>query len=405
MKLPLGRGAYKRSQGRLPEVRMVNRYFEADPTNDYDSAALISRPGTSILTGFGSGPIRRLFSLEGLFGGALFVISGINVFQYTKARVKTTLVGVVAEEGTPEMAGTRDYLFITDGVTLQYYNGVGNFATGTLTFSGQPANGETVTIGSTTYTFNTVIGGANSVLIGASTDASIDNLALALAAATGTGAGSLFGSGTVPNLEARGARTATGVFTATAQAPGTAGNAVTTTETIANASWGAATLSGGTANALNGIPTPDDIGIKSMAVIGGFVLLAAAGSDRVYFIRPPNTPGQLPVIDPLDYFTAESLPDAIQTVRVFGDEIWLMGVDSTEVWYLSGVGTIPFDRIRGRAFSRGALEGTAVQIGDAVFLVGDDYRVYEASAGLQPISTHAIEEQIRKAREIERANA
>lgn len=405
MKLPLGRGAYKRTAGKLPEVRMVNRFFETDPTNSQEGVALISRPGTTPVTGFGTGPIRALFSLEGLFSGALFVASGVTVWKYTKAFVKTALIGVLEAAGTPEMVGTRDFLFISDGATLQYYNGVGNFATGVLTLTANASDGDTVTIGSTTYTFNTVIGGANSVLIGADEAETIDNLVLALAAATGTGAGTKFGTGTVPNLEARGARTDTDEMTATAQAAGTAGNSVVTTEASANMSWAAATLAGGTNDALNGIPTPDDVGIKSMAVIGGFVLLVAAGTDRVYFIRPPVTQGGLPTIDPLDYFTAESLPDAIQQVRVFGDEIWLIGVDSTEVWYLSGVGVVPFDRIRGRAFSRGALEGTAVQIGDAIFIVGDDYRVYEASAGLNPVSTHAIEELIRKARETERANA
>jgi len=80
----------------------------------------------------------------------------------------------------------------------------------------------------------------------------------------------------------------------------------------------------------------------------------------VYWIEPNITGVDLPVINPLNFFTAEQLPDQLSQVKVVGDEIWLLGVDGSEVWYVSGSSGVPFDRIKGRAFSRGIVEGSAL---------------------------------------------
>jgi hypothetical protein len=122
----------------------------------------------------------------------------------------------------------------------------------------------------------------------------------------------------------------------------------------------------------------------------------------VYWIEPNIDGTTLPVIDPLNYFTAETIPDELIEVKVVGDEIWLVGVDSTEVWYVTGRTGVPFDRIKGRAFSRGVVEGTFVAIGQRKFVVGNDGVVYKLGGGLQRISTHVIEEAIRNQRKAER---
>ena len=408
--LPLGKSAYDRQYGRMPPVKLENRFFEENPTDQLTQTALLSRPGTVELDGFGAGPIRALFSLDGVFNGDLFVVSGVDgtLFRYSRdGLTKTPLVGTIFGSGTPQMAATRNYLFITDGTSLQYYDGVGSFATGVLTITVNPTDGETVTLGTTTYTFNTVLGGANSVLIGADLQASLVNLKDAINATSGQ-AGSTVGSGTVANDAAEFTVTdpadATGV--ATALVSGTAGNSVATTETGANMSWGDTTLTNGTANALNGIATPDDVAIVSLAVIAGYVLLVAAGGDTVYYIEPTTDafgPPDKPVINALNFFTAEQLPDEIIEVRVVGDEIWFIGVESTEVFYVTGASNgVPFDRIKGRAFSRGGIEGTFVVVGNRKFIIGNDGVVYKLGGGLQRISTHAIEEAIRAQRKAQR---
>lgn len=114
-----------------------------------------------------------------------------------------------------------------------------------LDVTGQPTDTETVVIGSITYTFNTAIGGANSVLIGASVSASIDNLVQAVAAVNTDLEGVTYGTGTVPNVEAAAQVFYDDTLLCVSLITGTAGNAVATTTTVALASWNFATLNGG----------------------------------------------------------------------------------------------------------------------------------------------------------------
>ena len=118
-------------------------------------------------------------------------------------------------------------------------------ATGTLTLTGQPLDTETVTLGSVTYTFLTVfVDAANNILIGADQAASLNNLAAAINQEAG--AGTLYGTATVFNPDARmNDLASTSEKLATARIPGTAGNSLASTETLTNGAWSAATLLGG----------------------------------------------------------------------------------------------------------------------------------------------------------------
>jgi hypothetical protein len=117
-------------------------------------------------------------------------------------------------------------------------------ATAILTAAGQPANTNTVTIGSVTYTFQTVLVNApNNVLIGATASISLDNLIAAINA--GAGAGTLYGTGTVANPHVSALAGAGDTIDVTAVVAGSAANAVALAETSANLSWNNATLTGG----------------------------------------------------------------------------------------------------------------------------------------------------------------
>jgi len=70
----------------------------------------------------------------------------------------------------------------------------GGLANGTISFSGNPANNDTVTVDGVVYTFKTVTPTANEVLIGADLYASIDNLVAAING--NAGAGTTYGTGT-----------------------------------------------------------------------------------------------------------------------------------------------------------------------------------------------------------------
>jgi hypothetical protein len=134
------------------------------------------------------------------------------------------------------------------------------------------------------------------------------------------------------------------------------------------------------------------IAFSSIDVFHGYVICAVAGSDRFYWLQP----GSL-VFNALDFATAERFPDKILQVRVVGDEFWLLGEKSVEVWRATG-DTNPFERIEGRAFNFGVWGGTAVRLKDSsVIVVGDDGTVWQIKGNPDPISTPAIAEKTRNA--------
>ena len=156
--------------------------------------------------------------------------------------------------------GTADYQTVNATAPLddRYLEAALVSATGTLTFTANPLNTETVTLGASVYTFNTVLGAAGSILIGADEDASLDNLVAAINGDAGEG--TLYGTGTVVNASATAAIGPTSAqLTATAITAGTAGNTVASTETVTGGSWSAATLAGGAE-----IPAASRFGLQTL---------------------------------------------------------------------------------------------------------------------------------------------
>jgi len=117
-------------------------------------------------------------------------------------------------------------------------------ASGTLEFGANPLDTETVVIGSQTYTFNTTLGGAGSVLIGIDQEASLDNLVAAVE--NGAGEGTLYGTGTTANANASAESQPGDIIGVFAIVPGTAGNSLTFTTSVTGATIsGSGTLAGG----------------------------------------------------------------------------------------------------------------------------------------------------------------
>jgi len=141
--------------------------------------------------------------------------------------------------------------FLTGAATVGSF-GTANF-TGGLNTGAAPvaAAGNTVTIGTQTYTFVTALSTtptANEVLVGATEADSLANLANAVNG--GTGSGATYGSPTVANTSASAVATAsTVVFTALTK--GLTGNGIATSETGTANTFGAATLANGTAGSTN----------------------------------------------------------------------------------------------------------------------------------------------------------
>lgn len=169
------------------------------------------------------------------------------------------------------------------GYALTWPGGV--LATGVLTFTGNAANNETVTIGAKVYTFKTTLTSADgSVLVGATAADSIANLAAAIN--LDGGAGVLYGALTTRNTQVTAVATSSTVLTVTdSTAGGTTANTVATTKVLANATWGAATLAGGT----NGtdterkhLITPDTRGLLHRSATAQLNLPYSSGVDSPF---------------------------------------------------------------------------------------------------------------------------
>lgn len=398
--LPLGRGALERQYGKTPPVRLINRFFESDPTNLVDGTDLLSRPGTTYLAPSGAvGPVRANYPApSGTFNDDLFTVSKDKLQRLASDGTRTAIAGTVLGTGVVSMAATEDTLFVADGASLQFYREDGSRASGILTSTGtNVSNTDTVNINGVVYTFKTVLtAAAGDVLIGTDAADSLLNLCYAINR-TDEFAGSKFAAATVVNPYVYADTPSALTLTVRAKVGGTAGNAYTTTEGAATLSWGAATLTGGAPEALSGIATPDDVGITSVCVLGGYTFCAAAQDELIYWINP----GEI-IIDPINRIAAEATPDQIISLMTVGDQFWAFGAESIQPFYLTG-GAEVVAPIKGRAFPRGILEGTASLLpSGAAVVVGDDGVVYEIDGAPQRISNHGIEELIRRAREIER---
>lgn len=412
MKIPLGQSAYQRTVAQVPEVRLINRYFESDPTDQKDQVSLLTRPSMRRWkVDVGDGPIRAVYSQPGTFDEAIFVVSGYDLYRIDRDETET-LIGTLDSttlDSFVSMAATDDpYLFLCDGGTLWLYtdNGV---AVGTLTVSGgNIANNDVVKIGTTYYQWTTgsvdtgtpagTVGSPWLVAKGADDTAALANLRAAIND-TGT-PGTTYSTLLTIHTTVQATSSSASTLIVRALTGGTGGNSISTTETGANTAWGAATLAGGGSASLTPVVTPDDVGMISVGYIASFVIcVVTPGFDmngRFYWIEPFET-----TIDPLNFATAERAPDPCWSVNVVGGQFWLPGSNTNEVWYPTGNELAPFLSLQSRVFDRGVWEGTDVKVKDTVILVDRDGVVYAIGDSPRRISTHGIEERIRRAMNVQ----
>jgi|GEM_PF-4433535 len=118
-------------------------------------------------------------------------------------------------------------------------------ATGTLEYSGQPGNNETVVIDTKTYTFQTSLTDSDgNVQIGSDVEESFGNLVAAIT--LGAGAGTKYASSTTAHPSATAVhKVDTDEVIATATVNGSQGNTIATTDTVTDADWAAGTMGGG----------------------------------------------------------------------------------------------------------------------------------------------------------------
>lgn len=404
-RIPLGVGAYSRPYGRLPEIRMENRFFEQNPLGA-EQTALLSRPGTKLMLNVGEGPIRLLYSQAGVFEHDLFVVSGPSLYRYSGEGDPLKIDGTVAGSGYPVMTSVSipgwQAVFITDGVKLQYYEGESH-ASSELTALGDVEEGDEVSIGQFNYIFtdeNLDEGSPDGSLdkpwkvkLGLDAEQSLQNL---FSAIMGTGIpGAIHSSHLVPHPQVRVRSMTEDSFEAVALVGGEDGNGIPVSAT-GLLSWSSGVLEGGGGHTLKLCRVPDNLPVSDLVTLASFVVAAIGGSQKFYWLPP----GEIH-IKALDFSSAESEPDEIVNLAVAGDNLWIFGQSSTESWYVTGELDQPFRRSQGRVFSQGIIPGTFARLGDDIVVVGQDMVAYRITGQPERISHHGIEEIFRRWQEIE----
>lgn len=402
--LPLGYGAYKRSYGAAPEIKLLNYFVEKSPTNLKEHVSLLTRPGTKPLAYFPpdspSGRFRGFFSKLGNFNSDLFTTSGTNFYRYDGTTI-IPITGVVQGTEAPRVTWMKgigyEFLFIADGQKLQFYDG-GSHATGVLTSDGTANHAAVIDIGGVYYSWAGSLTDPASdgtvthpwvVKPGASVADDLTNLAATINfdGVPGTDFSSTLGG---PNVQVS-ALAAPTTVTVTYVDNTVAGNSVATSVSGSHLSWGHATLTGGAVHILQQVAVPEAQPIESVATLNGYVIASVALTQKAYFIEPGET-----TIDALNFFEKESAPDPIIDMAALGDVLIIAGAGSTEFWNATGDNDEPFAPIEGRAFSRGIVPGTMVVVNEGDYIcVGNDGRVYSVGSSPVPISDHGIEERIR----------
>ena len=143
---------------------------------------------------------------------------------------------------------------------------------------------------------------------------------------------------------------------------------------------------------------PDFPGAVTVGYIDGFFVFNEPNSQKIWVTRLLDGTS----IDPLDFASAEGSPDGVVGLIVDHREIWVMGTNSTEVWYNAGLQDFPLSRIQGAFNELGCIAPLSIaKMDNSIFWVGQDARgrgmVYRANGYTgQRISTHAVEWQLQQ---------
>lgn len=285
-------------------------------------------------------------------------------------------------------------------------SGAGTVAVGTVTFTSNPSNADTLTIQGTVITFVTGTPSGNQVKIAATAALTLANLFSFLEASADS------------NLIQCVYAASASVLSVHAASIGVAGNSITLAKSSGSLTLSGATLAGGTnASASPGtsvwkwtyvtahvtgstfaqITDTSFLGATHVAYMDSFLIFNKPSTGSFY-LSPLNA--VLP-LNGLDIYSASAAPDSIAGLIELQESLYLFGTKHLEVFYNSGgpVGAT-FTRIQGAVIEIGCVAAFSIaKIGTAVYWLGQDNNgrgiVYSAQ-GLQAqrISTFAIEQEI-----------
>jgi len=141
------------------------------------------------------------------------------------------------------------------------------------------------------------------------------------------------------------------------------------------------------------ITFPDDAGENSVVYFAGLFVVARTGTEKFYWSAVLDGTSW----DSLSFASAERKPDNIVGILVVGDELWMFGENSTEFFQATGDGNLPFSRISGRVYDKGAVNRDSIcNFDNTAAWVGQDKIVYRGDAVPTRISDYGIEERLQR---------
>jgi hypothetical protein len=139
------------------------------------------------------------------------------------------------------------------------------------------------------------------------------------------------------------------------------------------------------------ITFPDTASVVAVEYIGSLFVAIRANSQKFYWSDPLD--GR--TWNALNFASAEREPDLLLDVKALGDNLWLFGQSTVEVWAHTGDADLPFTRFEQVGFDKGIIgTGCVVKADNSLFFIGDNGSVYRTEDVPKRISDHWLEERI-----------
>lgn len=368
--------AYSARSPRHDCQKLINMYIEIDPIGtgkDQEPAVLIGTPGLEYIQTMGVGPIRATYTLSNQ--EVSYIVSGDEVYQISgAAAIPIRVIGnLTTTAGPVQIADNGIQVLFIDGVNGYYltigettptastpaFEGVGDGSASDVTIIGTPPS-ETWTLTATTSTNFTVIGSVS----GAQSDLTV---------------GTLY----------------TNAFFSITLTQGATVYSVDDTYTFDITE----------PNTLNTIVDPNFYPASTVTFQDGYFILNQNGTTN-FFIS------DLYSIDflPLNQAAKTGNSDILNAVISNNRQVYLLGANTSELWYDAGVsGSTPFQRQDGRFSQVGCVAPASIaKLGEAFFWLGSNQQgggiVYMIQDTMpQRVSTHAMEFLIQAAGDLSQA--
>lgn len=147
----------------------------------------------------------------------------------------------------------------------------------------------------------------------------------------------------------------------------------------------------GTTLTLNSDP---DIGSPNAVATLNSQAIYDKGTGQIFSVSNAGTPL---TVNGLNYASAEVESDALKIPYAYRETLYLMGEETTELWWNSGQGNPPFDKIQGGTIGIGiAAINSAADTPDYIFFLGSDRQVHTLTGGASAVDTIVSNQEMAK---------